>query len=323
MKTSIPVISRFIGLSSIKTSHREKIISGLGGFIGILLILIITQQFVEIGDAGLIVASMGASAVLMFAVPHGPLSQPWALSCGHLVSAVIGVSCYLLIPNLFVAAASAVGLAITAMYYLRCIHPPGGATALTAVVAGSSVHALGYMYLLTPVLINVVIIFTVAIIFNFIFPWRRYPAVLMEYSAKRPESKVKVQESELSHSDLEYALQQMKLYVDVSQEDLEKIYHLARHRADEGISTQQIKLGHYYSNGEYGNNWSVRQIVDESDNPRPGRDQVIYKVVAGKNRRSTAAISREEFSQWARYEVYLNENSWQRLTDTANCASPV
>ena len=323
MNKVIPVISHFIGLSSIKTSHREKIISGLGGFVGILLILIITRQFVEIGDAGLIVASMGASAVLMFAVPHGPLSQPWALSCGHLVSAVIGVSCYLLIPNLFVAAASAVGLAITAMYYLRCIHPPGGATALTAVVAGSSVHALGYMYLLTPVLINVVIIFAVAIIFNFIFPWRRYPAVLMEYSAKRPESNVKVQESELSHSDLEYALQQMKLYVDVSQEDLEKIYHLARHRADEEISTQEVKLGHYYSNGEYGNNWSVRQIVDESDNPRPGRDQVIYKVVAGKNRRSTAAISREEFAQWARYEVYLNENSWQRLTDTANCASPV
>lgn len=326
MNKVIPIINHFIGLSSNKTSHREKIISGLGGFIGILLILIITRQFVEINDAGLIVASMGASAVLIFAVPHGPLSQPWALGCGHLVSAVIGVSCYLFIPNLFVAAASAVGLAITAMYYLRCIHPPGGATALTAVVAGSSVHALGYMYLLTPVLINVVIIFFVAIIFNYVFPWRRYPAVLMEYPAKRTEStesNVKVQESELSHTDLEYALEQMDQFVDVSRDDLEKIYHLARHRVDEEISTQQIKLGHYYSNGEYGNNWSVRQVVDESDNPRPGKDQVIYKVVAGKNRRSTAAISREEFAQWAKYEVYLNENSWQRITDTANCASAV
>lgn len=325
MNIVIPVINHFIGLSSNKTSHREKIISGLGGFIGILLILIITRQFVEISDAGLIVASMGASAVLMFAVPHGPLSQPWALGCGHLVSAVIGVSCYLFIPNLFVAAASAVGLAITAMYYLRCIHPPGGATALIAVVAGPSVHALGYMYLLTPVLVNVVIIFSVAIIFNYVFPWRRYPAALMEYSAKHPESNVKVQEpeSELSHSDLEYALRQMNLYVDVSHDDLEKIYHLARHRVEGEISTQGIKLGRYYSNGEYGNNWSVRQIVDESDNPRPGRDQVIYKVVAGKGRRSTAAINRDEFAQWAKYEVYLNENSWQRLTDTANCASAV
>ena len=112
MNKVIPVINHFIGLGSNKTSHREKIISGLGGFIGILLILIITRQFVEINDAGLIVASMGASAVLIFAVPHGPLSQPWALGCGHLVSAVIGVSCYLFIPNLFVAAASAVGPAL-------------------------------------------------------------------------------------------------------------------------------------------------------------------------------------------------------------------
>ena len=151
-------IKQLAGISSNKTSHVEKLVSGLGGFFGILLILLVTRQFLGTAASVLIVASMGASAVLLFAVPHGPLSQPWALTGGHLVSAVIGVSCYRLVPDLFVAAACAVGLAITAMHYLRCIHPPGGATALTTVIAGPEVHALGYEYVVTPVLLNVLVV---------------------------------------------------------------------------------------------------------------------------------------------------------------------
>ena len=146
MKHSIRSIADFVGWSQNKTSHREKLISGLGGFTGILLVLVMTQQFIHAEDASLLIASMGASAVLLFAVPHGPLSQPWALGGGQLISAFVGVSCYLFIPSLYIAAAAAVGLSIIAMYYLRCIHPPGGATALTAVLGGTQVHALGFEY---------------------------------------------------------------------------------------------------------------------------------------------------------------------------------
>ena len=54
----------------------------------------------------------------------------------------------------------------------------------------------------------------------------------------------------------------------------------------------------------------MRQVLDEST--QPGRDQVIYRVVAGKDRRSTGVCTREEFANWAKYEVFRNENSWQR-----------
>lgn len=317
MNKVVIALNNFVGFSSNKTSHREKLISGLGGFIGILMILVITRQFVGAGDAGLIVASMGASAVLVFAVPHGPLSQPWALGCGQILSAFIGVSCYLAIPNIFVAAASSVGLAITAMYYSRCIHPPGGATALTAVMAGPGVHALGYQYILKPVLINVVVIFIVALIFNYLFSWRRYPASLMHYKQTSIEPDTTDQAS-LSRDDLEHALQQMNLYVDVSQEDLKQIYYLANNRTTSLLSVDQIKLGHFYSNGEYGNDWSVRQIVDESGDQRPGRDQIIYKIVAGNNRRGSGTMNREAFAAWAKYEVFLNESSWQRVLPATN-----
>lgn len=314
MNKALRVVSNFVGFNGNKTSYREKIISGLGGFTGIFLILIISRHFVNADDAGLIVTSMGASAVLLFAVPHGPLSQPWALGCGHLVSAAIGVSCYLLIPDALIAASAAVGLSITAMYFLRCIHPPGGATALSAVIAGPGVHSLGYQFLVTPVLINVLVIFLVALVFNFIFHWRRYPAALMRYGRKVTTDSDKQSEQVLSRNDLEHALQQMNLYIDVSHEDLEKIYQLAKFRVNNPLSRDHIKLGHYYSNGEYGADWSVRQVVDEPDNPRPGNDLIIYKVVAGNGRRSSGALNREDFARWARYEVYLNENSWQRVS---------
>lgn len=322
----IKAFTRFIGLENNKTSHLEKLVSGLGGFIGILLTLLMTKQFVAGQDIALIVASMGASAVLLFAVPHGQLSQPWAFVGGHVVSALIGVSCYFLIPNLIIAAACAVGLAVTCMYYLRCIHPPGGATALTAVVAGPGVHSLGYAYVVTPVLLNALILLCVAVAFNFLFHWRRYPAVFMR-KTKREQGLNKglehTNEPAISQDDLEHALQQMNLYVDISHADLEKIYQLAKNRSYANLTTDHIRIGHYYSNGEYGQDWCVRQIVDESERKDTGRDQIIYKVVAGKARRSSGTVSRDEFARWAKYEVYLNENSWQRVVIPGGVAKPL
>ena len=312
MKNIFRALNDFIGLSNNKASHREKLISGLGGFIGIILVLIVTQYFISADDATLVVASMGASAVLLFAVPHGPLSQPWALGCGQLVSAFIGVSCYILIPDLYVAAAAAVGLSITAMYYLRCVHPPGGATALSAVMAGPSVHNLGYQFMLTPVFVNVLVIFMVAMIYNFLFPWRRYPSMLMRYTNKENSQNKPALEG-LGRFQLESALQQMNQFIDVSPEDLEQIFQLARKQNHGQLNIDQLKLGRYYSNGKSGSNWSVRQIFDESDDQHSDEGLIIYKVIAGKGQPGSGTISRADFAQWAQYEVYLNERSWERV----------
>ncbi|MEZ5479867.1 MAG: HPP family protein [Thiolinea sp.] len=158
-----------------KTSHLEKWLSAIGGLLSLLGVLLVSHATLGPENAGTLVASMGASAVLLFAVPHGPLSQPWPLLGGHLVSAFIGVSCAKLIADPTLAAATAVALAIGAMHYLNCIHPPGGATALSAVVSGDAVHQLGYQFLLTPVLLNAVTILLIAVLFNYPLHWRRYP----------------------------------------------------------------------------------------------------------------------------------------------------
>ncbi len=216
---------RFLGIEFGPVSHTERLISALGGFLGILLIIIVSGRFVDGVAAALIVASMGASAVLLFAAPHGALAQPWNLVGGHLVSAVIGVTCARYLPGTALAAAASVGLAIGAMHYLRCIHPPGGATALTAVIGGAGIEALGYQYILTPVMLNVAVILTVAILFNALFRWRRYPAAL---SGKKPLRALTPDPySPVEHADLVYALSQIDSIIDVTEEDLLKIYRLA------------------------------------------------------------------------------------------------
>ncbi|MDT8387792.1 MAG: HPP family protein [Thiogranum sp.] len=166
------------GFGGKRTGHLEKWISLTGGLTGILAIMLVSEASLGLNGSASLVTSMGASAVLLFAVPHGALSQPWSVFGGHLVSAVIGVACAQMIAQPFVAAPLAVALAIGAMHYLRCIHPPGGATALTAVMGGDAVQALGFQFVITPVLLNVLVILSITVLFNFPFAWRRYPAAL-------------------------------------------------------------------------------------------------------------------------------------------------
>ena len=307
-------IFKYLGVEQYHVGHTEKLVSALGAFLGILLVFYTSTYFLHGTSSYLIVASLGASAVLLFAVPHGPLSQPWSLIGGHLVSAAIGVTCAKFIPDIFFAAPLAVGISVGVMYYFHCIHPPGGATALSAVVGGSSVHELGYQFLLTPVLINVITIVIVAISFNYIFKWRRYPI----YLARKYDSSKKTITDDtygaITHEDFVYALSEFESFIDISEDDLLKIYDLVtrRHHSAE-IQYQNLKNGHYYSNGEHGNLWSVRQIVDWAESNATGEEKLIYKIIAGENRRSSGVMTKNEFSRWVKYEVTRDEGNWRRV----------
>lgn len=180
------ILRRLLVISGIgpdRATHLEKWLSAAGGIAGLTGVMLISQAQLGTGGSVGLVASMGASAVLLFAVPHGPLSQPWPVFGGHLVSAIVGVACANMIAQPMLAAPVAVGLAIGAMHYLHCIHPPGGATALVAVVGGEPVHQLGFHFVLTPVLWNAMVILAVALLFNYPFAWRRYPLALTQRSA--------------------------------------------------------------------------------------------------------------------------------------------
>jgi CBS domain-containing membrane protein len=301
-----------LAISVETVSHREKLLSALGGFVAILGIFYISHAFLaSAGAQQLLLASMGASAVLLFAVPHGQLSQPWPLVGGHVLSAIIGVMCARYIGQPLLAASVAVGLAIGVMYYARCIHPPGGATALTAVMGGEAVHALGYQYVLAPVLLNVLLILAIAFLFNYPFAWRRYPA----HWARRTQRSMVIDDAGngIDHGDFVYALSQLDSFVDVSEDDLLRIYALATgHARTHHLLPRDIHAGRFYSNGKQGEQWSVRQVVDESASDDPAKDQVIYRVVDGAGRKQSAMVTRAEFSRWATHEVLRHGNGWKQ-----------
>ncbi len=130
-----------------------------------------------------------------------------------------------------IAASAAVGLAIGAMSYFRCIHPPGGATALTAVIGGESTRLLGYQFVLAPVLLNALILLGMAVLFNNFVEWRRYPATLV-LGRDRGTSRIKEEPyGPISHEDFVYALSEIDSFIDVREHDLLRIYELATGRA--------------------------------------------------------------------------------------------
>ncbi len=299
----------FLAIEPESVSLSEKLVASLGGIIGITLISFISFQFTGASGAALIVPSMGASAVLVFAVPHGKLSQPWALIGGNLISAIAGVTCYKLIPDTFLAAGLAVGLAIGLMHLFSCIHPPGGATALAAVIGGPAINSLGYEYVLTPILLNVTIIFIVAILFNNLFPWRRYPgASMMRFTDQSKKvNSVDSPAHQVDKQAIEKAIADMDLVMDVTVEDLQRVIKLSlQHAQHQKLSSQQILLNHFYTNGQHGPHWCVRRIIDESVADDPKKDMVIYRVVEGERFNTADSCTRQEFARWSAREVFPN-----------------
>jgi CBS-domain-containing membrane protein len=136
----------------------------------------INSNYFVLNDNLFLIGSFGASSVLIYGVINSPLAQPRNLIGGHLICAIIGVTVHQFIPNeIWLASALAVALSIVAMQITKTLHPPGGATALIANIGSEKIKALGYGYVLNPVLTGVIILFVVALIFNNISKSRSYP----------------------------------------------------------------------------------------------------------------------------------------------------
>lgn len=154
-------------------AKRQRVTASVGAGLGLLLTSLVSHAL--LGEVNLwFVAPMGASAVLLFGLPSSPLAQPWSIVGGNGLAAAIGVTVAQWVSDPAVACGFAAGLTLLAMYQLRCLHPPSGAIALTAVLGGDGVQQLGYHFVVTPVLLNSLCLALLALLFNAI-AGRRYP----------------------------------------------------------------------------------------------------------------------------------------------------
>ena len=169
-------ISQYILYKETMVDIKEHFWSFIGAFIGVGLIAFFQSYVLTKDENVFLIASFGASSVLIYGAISSPLSQPRNLIGGHLLSAFIGVTIHKFLPDIvWITAPLAVSLSIVVMQITKTLHPPGGATSLIAVIGSEKIKALGYSYVIFPVLIGSLILFAIALIFNNLSDHRRYP----------------------------------------------------------------------------------------------------------------------------------------------------
>lgn len=211
-------------------ARRERVLACVGACVGLLITEWLSKStFGEINPW--FIAPMGASAVLLFAAPASPLAQPWSIIGGNVLSAFIGVTCAKLIHDPALAAPIAAALAIAGMFALRCLHPPSGAVALTAVLGGPAVTALGYQFVISPVAINSGFLLLSALLFNNLLR-HRYPHVPHQARNRHGTADLPpIERLGFTRADLDAAVKAYDELLDVNEDDLEDIFRDAELRA--------------------------------------------------------------------------------------------
>ncbi|QHE88299.1 HPP family protein [Hydrogenophaga sp. BPS33] len=202
---------------------RERWRAFVGAGCGVLITALLSRWWAGPMAAGpWLVAPLGASAVLVFAVPASPLAQPWSVIGGNTLSALVGTVCAMWIGDPAWAGSVAVAVAIALMFSLRCLHPPGGATALFAALGAASFH-----FALFPMLVNSVLLVLAGVLYNSL-TGRRYPHA---QGWVAPGAQTAAPPARFTEADLDAALAHYNQVLDVSRDDLQELLHHAESAA--------------------------------------------------------------------------------------------
>ncbi|MBU7574788.1 MAG: HPP family protein [Hydrogenophaga sp.] len=205
----------------VRVDAHERWRSVAGAGLGILFTALVSRWWAGANAMGpWLVAPLGASAVLVFALPASPMAQPWSVVGGNTLSALVGAACAMLVPDPAWAAALAVAAAIALMFALRCLHPPGGATALL-----TSLGAMGFHFAAFPMFVNSLLLVVAGVVYNSL-SGRRYP-----HAQVRVVHEPAAAPARFSAADLDAALAHYNQVLDVSRDDLEELLHHAESAA--------------------------------------------------------------------------------------------
>lgn len=195
--------------TNVNAKERLRAVGGAG--LGLLLTALVLQLAGSDSDARWLIAPLGASAVLVFALPASPLAQPWPVVAGNMFSALVGVACARWMPDTVWVGPVATALAIALMFGLRCLHPPGGAVALLVALN----HTTHFPFALHPVLANSVLLVLAGVLYNSL-TGRRYPHV--QLAPRKPSA-----DARFSSADVDAVLARYNQVLDISRDDLESL----------------------------------------------------------------------------------------------------
>lgn len=212
-------------LSAITLRHRFKVVAA--AFVALLLVSQISQWYLAGSGHVLLLASMGASAVLLFGLPGSPLAKPAVFLWGHLLPAAIGLACSHLFSSFPLMAAATIAMVLFVMYLFEAMHPPGGATALVPVIATTTGSAPGLDFLLFPVGLNLLVMLGVSLLLQRYLRPQRLPGPGTPVTTDLPP----LSRSQLQHEDLQAAMDKFQSVLDISEADLVQLFSLAQQHA--------------------------------------------------------------------------------------------
>jgi CBS domain-containing membrane protein len=216
---------KYFFIDPVSLSLKAKMLSLLGCFFSIFMIALITKTLAPNDSYPMIVASMGASAVILFFIPGSPVAQPWPFAGGQIISAIVGMTCALNIVETSTSAATAVSVSIFLMLVFRCLHPPAAATSLSPIMAGASLTSLGYSFVLIPVMINVFTLLILAIIINRWVMNRNYPSPLPVNKTRHQRHAITEPSYQIGFSEQDFsaAIKDSDVFVNMTQSELSRL----------------------------------------------------------------------------------------------------
>ena len=212
---------------------RERLLGCLGACIGIGVTGLVCSLIMGNSDhLPLIVAPIGASAVLLFAVPASPLAQPWPIVGGNTISALVGVTVVYFVKDQMLAVGLAVALAILIMSFTKSLHPPGGAAALTAVIGGAAVAKEGFWFPFIPVALNSIILVGLGLVFHKMarrqYPHRPTTNIVNPHKTADAPPSLRVG---FRNDDIDAALGDLNETLDIDRGDIETLLRQVELRA--------------------------------------------------------------------------------------------
>jgi CBS domain-containing membrane protein len=216
---------------AVPISHAELNRSVVAAFLGLAVTAGITWLLRGDPALPLLVTPIAASTVILFAIPHSPLAQPWSFAGGSFLSALVGFGCAMAIHEPLFAGLLAVPLAIWVMGRLACLHPPAGAQALAFALTGRALIAQGWRHALLPLVLNLAGMLIAALVANNLLAGRRYPFRSEAKKSHATDDETPIARTGIRHEDLHYAMTRIDSFLDIAERDLVEVYSIATQRA--------------------------------------------------------------------------------------------
>jgi CBS domain-containing membrane protein len=229
MRNSIVSTLRSLAPRMAGATARDRAVACLGALTGVIALGLISGWMTGTADhLPLLAAPLGASAVLLFAVPASPMAQPWAIIGGNTLSTLTGIGIAHLVPDTAIAAGLAVAAAIAVMSLMRCLHPPGGAASLLGVLGGPAAASWSFSFALAPIALNSVLLVFLGIVFHrfsrHAYPHRPAPAAVEGHGAANVPPQLR---TGLADQDIDAALTESGETFDIARADLNRLIRRA------------------------------------------------------------------------------------------------